>query len=143
MRDVKAILECYTSLLNSYDTQIVFWDIHLDNFIVDEHNTLAAIIDLEATDQTTLDYPLFIVQRLTQNPAKFLSVENEKFADKKDYKHLMEWYQSYYPEAFAFEKLDERIMIYRLLDATHLLKDWAREGSPLYDDLEYFISVLK
>ncbi len=142
IEDVQSILEKYKPLLNSTDTKVVFWDIHFDNFIVNDNNELAAIIDLEAINLTTLDYPLFILQKMAEDPKLYLSHDNEKHADKDDYKSLIDWYKRYYPEMFDFEHLEERVMIYRLLDAIHLLKDWSHVDS-LRKNLEYFISSLK
>lgn len=103
----------------------VYWDVHFDNFIVDANFELQAIIDLENVELTPLDYPLFVIQKMVEEPEKYLREEDEKFADKKDYVRLKEFYRKYYPEMFAFEHLDARVKIYQLLDTLHLLKDWA------------------
>lgn len=103
----------------------VYWDIHFDNFIVNDNFELQAIIDLENVELTALDYPLFVIQKQTDEPEKFLREEDEKYADKKDYKNLKGWYQKYYPELFAFDNLDARLRMYQLLDVLHLLIDWS------------------
>jgi len=103
----------------------VFWDIHFDNIIVNDNFELQALIDLENVELASLDYPLFVVQKLTDEPEKYLSEENEKYANKKDYENLKELYEKYYPEMFAFDQLETRIKIYLLLDTLHLLIDWS------------------
>lgn len=113
----------------------VYWDIHFDNFLVNEQFELQAIIDLENVEITALDYPLFVVQKLTDEPHKYLREEDEKYADIKDYAKLKDWYRKYYPEMFAFENLDERVKLYQLIDTLHLLIDWSH-NKELYDKLD-------
>jgi len=113
----------------------VYWDIHFDNFIVNESFELQAIIDLENVELAALDYPLFVVQKLTDEPHKYLSEEDEKYADIKDYAKLRDWYKKYYPEMFAFENLDERVKLYLLVDTLHPLVDWSHV-SELYEKLD-------
>lgn len=103
----------------------VYWDIHFDNFIVDDDFKLKAIIDLENVDIVSLDYPLFVVEKQTHQPEKYLREDEEQFADIKDYVKLRGWYKQYYPEMFDFEGLEERVKVYQLLDVLHLLKDWS------------------
>ena len=105
--------------------QPVYWDVHFDNFIVNDSFELQAIIDLENVELTALDYPLFVIQKQMDEPEKYLSEENEKYADKKDYANLKSYYQKYYPQMFDFNELDDRLRIYQLLDVLHLLKDWS------------------
>ena len=102
----------------------VFWDIHFDNFIVDENLDLQAVIDLEDVELTSLDYPLFVVDKLVNDPIKYLREEDEQYANKEDYKNLWIYYQKYYPEMFSFPHLTERVKLYTLLDSLHLLVQW-------------------
>jgi len=103
----------------------VYWDIHFDNFIVDENFKLQAFIDLENIELTPLDYPLVFVQKMMNEPEKYLREEDEKLADKKDYAKLNELYKKYYPEMFNFANLKTRIKLYLLLDTLHLLTNWS------------------
>jgi aminoglycoside phosphotransferase (APT) family kinase protein len=111
--------------LGKSDLCPVYWDIHFDNFIVNDQLQLQAIIDLENVELTALDYPLFVIQKQMDDPEKFLREEDEKFADKKDYVNLKAYYRKYYPQMFEFSDLDTRLKIYQLLDVLHLLKDWS------------------
>lgn len=113
----------------------VYWDIHFDNFLVNERFELQAIIDLENVELAALDYPLFVVRKLTEEPHKYLREEDEQYADIKDYARLKDWYRKYYPEMFAFDNLDERMKLYLLVDTLHLLVDWSHV-SELYDKLD-------
>lgn len=113
-----------TALANS-KLYSVYWDIHFDNFIVNDNFELQALIDLENVELTSLDYPIFVIQKQADEPEKYLRAEDEKYADKKDYAKLIDWYKKYYPEMFVFDDLDTRLKVYQLLDTLHLLADWA------------------
>jgi len=103
----------------------VYWDVHFDNFIVDSDFKLQAIIDLENVELAPLDYPLFVIQKMVDEPEKYLSEDNEKYANIKDYENLKIWYAKYYPEMFIFNNLENRVKLYQILDTLHLLKDWS------------------
>lgn len=113
------------SALATNKLHTVYWDIHFDNFIVDESYELQAFIDLENIGLTPLDYPLFVIRKQMHDPAKYLSQADEKYAKMADYEKLEAWYRRYYPEMFAFNALEQRIRMYQLLDTLHLLKDWS------------------
>lgn len=119
-----AAIKKYAAALNADTQYVVFWDIHFDNFIVNEQFELLAVIDLESTMYATLDYPLFVLQKMTDLPHKYLREDEEKFADVKDYVHLIDWYRKYFPAMFAFDDLETRLKLYQLYDVLHLLQDW-------------------
>ena len=120
---------------NLYTT---YWDIHFDNFIVNESFELQALIDLENIELTSLDYPLFVIRKQMNDPAKYLNLEDEKHARLEDYEKLESWYREYYPEMFAFDSLERRIQMYQLLDALHLLEGWP-QVKELYTTLDSLI----
>lgn len=120
-----AKLEANKKYLADSELLPVYWDIHFDNFLVNENFELQAIIDLENVELAALDYPLFVVDKLMKEPHKYLREEDEKYADVKDYAKLREWYKEYYPAMFTFEHLDERVKLYLLIDTLHLLVDWS------------------
>jgi hypothetical protein len=103
----------------------VYWDVHLDNFIVNDNFELQAIIDLENVELTALDYPLFAIEKMMTEPHKYLAEEDEKYADVKDYAKLKTWYKKYYPEIFDFKDQKTRVELYQLIDALHLSVDWS------------------
>jgi hypothetical protein len=37
---------------------------------------------------TALDYPLFVIEKQTDNPKQYLRKEDEKYANRDDYKNL-------------------------------------------------------
>lgn len=104
----------------------VYYDIHFDNFIVNDIYALQAVINLENVELAALDYPLFVLQKMTDEPHKYLSEHDEQFADKKDYLKLIPWYKKYYPEMFGYENLTKRLEYYQLLDTLNLILDWPK-----------------
>lgn len=134
-RKVTATIDTNKKYLVDSELLPIYWDIHFDNFLVSEQFEIQAIIDLENVQIAALDYPLFVIQKLTDEPHKYLREEDEQYADVKDYAKLKEWYRKYYPEMFAFDNLDERVKLYQLIDTLHLLVDWSHDRE-LYDKLE-------
>lgn len=134
-----AIIEANKESLQTKKLYPVFWDIHLDNMLVDEHGKLTGVIDFENVTYASLDYPLFALRRLVTEPAKFATEENEKYAKTEDYRYIWGWYQEYYPEMFLFSDLEQRIKIYQLLDRLRLLKEWSKDKE-LVDTFHALIS---
>ena len=123
------------------DTKLfpVYYDIHFDNFIVNQNFNLQAIIDLENVEIAALDYPLFCLRKMTDEPHKYLSEQDEQFANKKDYINLIPWYKKYYPEMFAYKYPAQRLEFYQLIDTLNLLIDWPNDKT-LYGKLELLIN---
>ncbi len=125
IKKTREAIAYYSEFLADSEQCVVFWDIHFDNFIVNQNFELRAIIDLESTELTALDYPLFVLQKMTDKPHRYLREDEEKFADIHDYAKLKSWYRKYYPEMFEFKNLDKRLQAYQLCDVLHLLQDWS------------------
>lgn len=138
---VITLLEQNSMVLSDSKLKPVYWDIHFDNFIVNDKYELQAIIDLENIELTSIDYPVFVIQKQTDEPEKYLREEDEQYADKRDYAKLKGWYMKYYPEMFALENLDTRLKLYQLLDVLHLLTDWP-QVQELYRKLDILIKDL-
>jgi aminoglycoside phosphotransferase (APT) family kinase protein len=139
VHQVEAFFQHNIHALEGSDLYSVYWDVHFDNFIVNDSFELQAIIDLENVELTALDYPLFVIQKQTEEPEKYLREEDEKFANKEDYANLRAYYRKYYPQMFAFNEGDVRLKIYQLLDVLHLLKDWSHVKE-LYVELDRLTS---
>jgi len=123
--EAKVAISRYAGVLENNAQYVVFWDIHFDNFIVNDDFELQAVIDLESTSLASLDYPMFVLQKMSDMPHKYLREDEEKYANTKDYAKLKDWYRKYYPEMFNFNNLDLRLKFYQLHDVLHLLQDWS------------------
>jgi hypothetical protein len=131
----------YKNVSTLKDTRLypVYWDTQFDNFIVNNDFELQAIIDLESLELTSLDYPLCVIQKQINEPEKFLRLEDEKYADKKDYIHLVRYYKKYYPEMFDFKELETRLKVYQELEILNLLIEWSHNKEN-YKNLDELIS---
>jgi aminoglycoside phosphotransferase (APT) family kinase protein len=105
---------------------LVFWDVQLDNMLINSQNKLAALIDFEGVSITSIDFRLVIIRMMAEHPHRFMSEEMEPYARAEDYKALMAWYQEFYPELFDFPDLDKRLDLYELGDILHHLPAWPK-----------------
>lgn len=101
-------------VLGQQNLALLYWDVNLDNIIVNAHGKMVGLIDFEHTGVVSIDFLLDIVQQTVRYPWLTLSPEMEKFADPKDYEHVMDWYKEFYPELFDFPDLDKRLDLYEL-----------------------------
>lgn len=92
---------------------LVHSDIHFDNILI--HDTaIVGILDLERTEVASIDFVLDVVKRMVSYPKKYMSKASEQFADEEDYARLLDWFEEYYPELFAFENLNVRLALYAI-----------------------------
>lgn len=111
-------------VLEAEQLGLVFWDVQLDNMLINDQNRLAALIDFEGVSIASIDYRLSIVRMMSERPHLFMSEEMESYAAVEDYQRLREWYQEFYPELFDFPDLEKRIDLYELGDVLNHLVDW-------------------
>ena len=102
----------------------MFWDVQLDNMLINNRNRFAALIDFEGVSIASIDYRLSIVRMMSERPHLFMSEEMESYAAVEDYQRLLEWYQEFYPELFDFPDLEKRVDLYELGDVLNHLVDW-------------------
>lgn len=121
------LFKSYLPVLNTSKLYPVNWDVHFDNLIIDDDFNIRAIIDLENVQIAALDFPLFVIKDMVNEPHRYMTEENEKFANKSDYMKLWGWYQRYYPEMFDFANLEQRVKAYELLNILHLMQDWSHD----------------
>lgn len=100
--------------LEKQNLAFLYWDVHLDNIIVDEQGKMVGLIDFEHTSVVSIDFLLDIVRQMVRYPWLMLSQEMEKHADKKDYDQVMDWYKEFFPELFDFPELETRLDLYEI-----------------------------
>jgi len=111
----------------SYDV-LTFWDIHFDNFLV-QNSRLVGMLDLEDVDIMSIDYPLQVVRRMSVMPKEYASEEQEASIVDEDYTEIYKLFGTYYTEAFRFEHMETRVDMYHLAYDLKILCDW-----PLAED---------
>ncbi|MBV9852579.1 MAG: aminoglycoside phosphotransferase family protein [Armatimonadetes bacterium] len=123
-KDIAKYIQETASVLEAQHLGLVFWDVQLDNMLINTRNRFTTLIDLEGVSIASIDYRLSIVRIMSERPHLFMSVEMESYAAVDDYQRLLEWYGEFYPELFDFPDLEKRIDLYELGDVLHHLVDW-------------------
>lgn len=113
VHSIQAYIDENIVLLEQAKLGLQYWDFHLDNLIVDE-GKLVGMIDFEHVDVVSVDYVLNIVRQMQQHPHLNLAEEIEQYANLEHYKGMLNWFEEFYPELFAFDKLETRINLYDL-----------------------------
>ena len=121
---IKSYIEANQHVLAEQKLGLAFWDVHHDNFLVDDDFKLTGLIDFESVDVYSIDYRLMVVRLMQRYPHLYLSEAMEPYAKLEDYVQLMNWYKAFYPEMFAFADIDRRIDLYELLDILSKLPEW-------------------
>lgn len=119
---ISEYVKANSHVLDEQKMALVYWDIHFDNVLV-EGDGIVGLIDFERTEIASIDLVLDVVKRMVGYPKKYMSEYAEQFAKAEDYSHLLDWYEEYYPELFAFRDLKTRLSFY-VID--HNLKDLER-----------------
>ena len=108
---IKNFIDDNHHILKEQKMALVYWDVHFDNILV-QGNKVVGILDFERTEIASMDFALDIVKRMADYPKKYMSEKSEKFARKKDYAKLLDWFKEFYPELFKFNDLDRRLGLY-------------------------------
>lgn len=131
---VKDFVKKHQSVLDEAKMAFVHWDTHFDNVLVKEEK-IVAMLDFERIEVSSIDYVLDIVKRMQELPSKYMSEYAEQFVKDEDYAHLMEWFQEYSPELFAFDHLDTRLDLYALQHDLDTLT-WYPEANELKESIK-------
>ena len=123
---IRHFVEVNKRVLSEQRLGLTFWDVHFDNILVDSNLRLSGLIDFESVDVYSIDYRLMVVRLMQRYPHLYLSEAMEPYAKREDYAHLMDWYETSYPEMFTFDNIDKRIDLYELLDIVSKLPDWPK-----------------
>lgn len=102
---------------------LTYFDVHFDNLIV-QGTKLAALLDLELLDVTSIDFTLDIARRMKNEPTKYASEAAKPFIKPEDYAHLLDWYREFYPEVFDFPDLETRLSFYELMDSIEHMSEY-------------------
>jgi aminoglycoside phosphotransferase (APT) family kinase protein len=119
IEEMRSRVSAHHESLRQEKMGLTFYDPHFDNFLVSDGN-IVGILDFERTELMSIDYVLDLVARMVKYPKKYVCEHYEHLIVDADYAHLLDWYREFYPELFAFDRLDERLTIY-LID--HSLSD--------------------
>jgi aminoglycoside phosphotransferase (APT) family kinase protein len=123
IKTIKKFVDDNHHILKEQKMALVYWDVHFDNMLVQD-TKIVGILDFERTEFVSIDFTLSVIKKMVEHPKKYMSEKFEKFAQKEDYAHLLDWFQEFYPELFDFENLDKRLDFYSLKHDLDILPDW-------------------
>ena len=104
-------IDHYLPYLKEQNMQVMYYDIHFGNFIINETG-IGGMIDFERTEWVSIDYCLNWPNRMSKHPEEY--IQNRE-TDKAEYAKILPLFNKHYPEMFAFQDLDKRLEAYALL----------------------------
>lgn len=119
LEQIEEWVEHHHDSLQEETLALTFFDPHFDNFLV-RNGQITGALDFERTDVASIDYVLDVIVRMVRYPKKYVCEQYEHLIVDADYAHLLEWFRKYYPEVFAFDRLEERLTMYLI---EHSLSD--------------------
>ena len=134
--DQRAIIEESFSKYDKYleHTELAFIhnDIHFDNIIKNDRGLF--LIDFNEARVAAIDFEFRILYMCKDVPWKWANLEMDPYQKPEDYKNIDEYIKKYYPRFAKTEYIDERMIIYRILNDLYLLNK--------YDNRELIESIV-
>lgn len=113
-------LDKYDEILSDNKFSLIHNDLHFDNILID-NNQNVKLIDFNDSIIAPFDYDLRLLYMSAETPWKWANIEMDPYQKSEDYKHLFEYIKKYYKELNNIKYLDERMLVYRILDDFKLL----------------------
>ena len=113
-------LDKYDEILSDNKFCLIHNDLHFDNILID-NNQNVKLIDFNDSIIAPFDYDLRLLYMSAETPWKWANIEMDPYQKPEDYKHLFEYIKKYYKELNNIKYLDERMLVYRILDDFKLL----------------------
>lgn len=113
-------LDKYDEILSNNKFSLIHNDLHFDNILIDNNKNIK-LIDFNDSIIAPFDYDLRLLYMSAETPWKWANIEMDPYQKPEDYKHLFEYIKKYYKELNNVKHLDERMLVYRILDDFKLL----------------------
>ena len=113
-------LNKYDEILSDNKFSLIHNDMHFDNILIDNNKNIK-LIDFNDSIIAPFDYDLRLLYMSVETPWKWANIEMDSYQKPEDYKHLFEYIKKYYKELNNIKYLDERMLVYRILDDFKLL----------------------
>ena len=113
-------LDKYDEILSDNKFCLIHNDLHFDNILIDNNKNIK-LIDFNDSIIAPFDYDLRLLYMSVETPWKWANIEMDPYQKPEDYKHLFEYIKKYYKELNNVKHLDERMLVYRILDDFRLL----------------------
>ena len=113
-------LDKYDEILSDNKFSLIHNDLHFDNILIDNNKNIK-LIDFNDSIIAPFDYDLRLLYMSAETPWKWANIEMDPYQKPEDYKYLFEYIKKYYKELNNVKHLDERMLVYRILDDFKLL----------------------
>ena len=113
-------LDKYDEILSDNKFCLIHNDLHFDNILIDNNKNIK-LIDFNDSIIAPFDFDLRLLYMSVETPWKWANIEMDPYQKPEDYKHLFEYIKKYYKELNNVKHLDERMLVYRILDDFKLL----------------------
>jgi uncharacterized protein YhfF len=113
-------LSLYEIILSDNKFSLIHNDLHFDNILIDEDKNIK-LIDFNDSEIAPFDYDLRLLYMSKEQPWKWANSEMDPFQKPKDYAKIFEYVKKYYPELNKLKHLEERMIIYSILNDIMLL----------------------
>ena len=113
-------LDTYDEILSDNKFCLIHNDLHFDNILIDNNQNIK-LIDFNDSIVAPFDFDLRLLYMCEETPWKWANIEMDPYQKPEDYKHLFEYIKKYYKELNNVKHLDERMLVYRILDDFKLL----------------------
>jgi len=110
----------YDFILKDNYYTLIHNDLHFDNILLDEYKNIK-IIDFNDSTVSPFDYDLRILFMCQTRPWKWANIEMDPHQKKEDYKNIINYLKKYFKELKKINYLDERMIIYEILNDIKLL----------------------
>lgn len=108
-------LEKYDEILSDNRFCLIHNDLHFDNILLDDKQNIK-LIDFNDSLVAPFDFDLRLLYMSVSLPWKWANIEMDPLQKPKDYKNLFKYIKKYYPEIRNIKHLEERMLIYWVLD---------------------------
>ncbi|MBR2704465.1 MAG: Type 1 glutamine amidotransferase-like domain-containing protein [Clostridia bacterium] len=133
----KAIIEesfsKYDKYLEHSELAFIHNDIHFDNILKNDRGLF--LIDFNEARVAAIDFEFRILYMCKDVPWKWANLEMDPYQKPEDYKYIDMYIKKYYPRFAKTEHIDERMIIYRILNDLYLLDK--------YDNKELIESIVE
>lgn len=109
----------YDKYLKDNKFALIHNDLHFDNII--KNDTGLYLIDFNDAMTAPIDYEFRLLYMCKDTPWKWANSEMDPFQKPEDYKNIDIYIKKYYKEFADTKYIDERMIIYRILDDIRLL----------------------
>ncbi len=115
-----ASFEKYGRILEENTFCLVHNDLHFDNILLDEENHIK-LIDFNDSFVAPFDFDLRLFYMSVSLPWKWANTEMDPLQKPEDYRNLFFYLKKYYPQLKDVRYLEERMLIYWVLNDFSLL----------------------